>query len=63
LQDVERLKSALNNVVRDYKIIPNWNHMDFVFSAYARSVLYQSILTAMNNEQLDFMGYVKNIFG
>lgn len=63
LQDVERLKSTLTTNVREYKIIPNWNHMDFVYSLNARILLYNNILTAMNNEGLDLLGYVKNLFG
>lgn len=63
LQDVERLKNTLTTNVREYKIIPNWNHMDFVYSLNARILLYKNILTSMNNEGLDLLGYVKNLFG
>lgn len=50
----------LGEVVRDYRIIANWNHMDFVLSINARNVLYNNILTAMNNEVFDVLGIVRN---
>lgn len=62
-QDVERLKLALTTNVREFKTIPNWNHMDFVLSRNARTVLYNNIVVAMNNEALDFLGYIKNLIG
>lgn len=61
-QDVERFKSVFKSNVREYKIIDNWNHMDFLYSRNARKVLYNGILQAMNNEGLDIIGYVKNFF-
>jgi hypothetical protein len=62
-KDVEHLKTALTSNVREYRVIPNWNHMDFVFSKNARSVLYNNIVLSLNSEAMDFVDYVRNIFG
>lgn len=64
LQDVEHLRQTLMATTRDYRVIPNWNHMDFVYSRNARIVIYDGMLNLMNGENgFDLMGFVRNVFG
>lgn len=60
VQDVERLKSVLGGKVVDYKIIPNWNHMDFILSKNARPVLYNNILAALKREPMEFYDAIQS---
>jgi hypothetical protein len=57
------LKQILGTQIRDYQVIANWNHMDFLLSRNAKIVLYDAILNSMNNDGFDIMGFVRNIFG
>lgn len=57
------MKAILTTNVREYRIIPNWNHMDLLYSRNAKIVLYNNILAKMNAEPLDFVSNVKNVFG
>jgi len=50
--DVEHLRDELPNVMQ-YRIIPNWNHVDFTYGRNSRKVLYLDILAAME-VQSDF---------
>lgn len=47
-QDVETLRDKLPNM-KAYRIMKNWNHVDFVYGKTARTVLYSDILKNMNS--------------
>lgn len=46
-KDVEKLKTLLPNV-KYYENIKDWNHMDVLLGKNARKVLYEKILTSLN---------------
>lgn len=46
-----------------YKVVPNWNHYDLLLSRNGKIRLYDEISRAITNDGLDFVGYVRNIFG
>lgn len=48
-QDILTLKKKLSNV-REFRIISNWNHIDFNYGKNSRIVLYNDIVKSMNSE-------------
>lgn len=50
LQGAAHLKKQLPNV-RDYRVLNNWNHIDFVYSKNARNILYKDILNSIQMEE------------
>ena len=45
LQDVDRVKSELPNVVLDYEVpYEKFNHLDFLYAMNAKSVVYDKLL-------------------
>lgn len=51
-KDIEHLEETLPNV-KEYCVIDNWNHGDFVYGMRARKILYQPILEAFESVEVE----------
>lgn len=50
IKDVGRLHASLPNA-RDFRVIKNFNHLDFTYGKNARQKVYYDILRAMEDEK------------
>lgn len=48
VQDIETLRDRLPNV-QQYRIMRNWNHLDFTYGKNARKYLYKDILQSFEH--------------